>query len=204
MICFSLAQEQVADSIGMAGVEPAGDGDDGGICLADEDSVTRPVHALRYPAPLMRELRARIACRGEGETAREGRERYTSEGEPDGKQEEAEPRVAGLALAIRTAAPGDARKMFLRNIHKIGYSTLCEGVSAVRRARLTLGGPDEQEGGQLQVGSVLEGGTFGTVSRARHAVLPGEFAFKTLKEVRLLPVLYNSWSMRARGEGVGG
>ncbi|CAM9185989.1 unnamed protein product [Laminaria digitata] len=139
---------------------------------------------VRYPMDLEEELRARIADRGGGEVVVEagaggavevvsGQER----GPPEQRQEVLVPR-----MCQRRKRPGDLKNLFVRNLRKEKEKGAHQGAGAVSAAKVALleepcGGPR-----QLEEVDVLGEGGFGTVSAVRHAVFPGEFALKTLRE----------------------
>ena len=95
-------------------------------------------------------------------------------------------------------SPGDLKALLVRNLRKMTESGAFKGACAVRAAQIAIledpcGGPC-----QLEYVNVLGEGGFGTVSAVRHAVLPGEFALKTLREVR--PTLARSRKGKRVGE----
>lgn len=133
-----------------------------------------------FPLELEEELQARIAGRGGGEVVLEA----VGEGpvEVVSGQGREQPEQGAQALVPRMCErmrPGDLKALFVRNLRKATDSVSCKGACAVRAAKIGL-----LEDSQLEDVDVLGEGGFGTVSAVRHAVLPGEFALKTLREVR--------------------
>ena len=154
---------------------------DGVELLSTVDSPVR----TSFPSEVEEELRAKIAGRGGGEVVVESVGQGAVEvvsghgrGQPE---QEAETLVPSMC---ERRSPGDLKALFVRNLRKVTESGAFKGACAVRAAQIALledpcGGPC-----QLEYVNVLGEGGFGTVSAVRHAVLPGEFALKTLREVR--------------------
>ena len=133
-----------------------------------------------FPLELEEELRARIAGRGGGEVVVEAIGEGVVEvasGQGLGQLKQgAQPLVPKMCARRR---PGDLKALFVRNLRKVTDNGSFKGACAVRAAQIALVGD-----GQLERIGVLGQGGFGTVSAVRHPVLPGEFALKTLREVR--------------------
>jgi len=154
---------------------------DGVELLSTVDSLVR----TSFPSEVEEELRARIAGRGGGEVVVESVGQGAVEvvsghgrGQPE---QEAETLVPSMC---ERRSPGDLKALLVRNLRKVTESGAFKGACAVRAAQIALledpcGGPC-----QLEYVNVRGEGGFGTVSAVRHAVLPGEFALKTLREVR--------------------
>lgn len=162
-------------------------------------SETLAACVVRFPLELEEELRARIADRGGGEVVVEavggGAVEVVSgqgrgQGQPGQEQEEA---LLVPRMCQRRTRPGDLKALFVRNLRMEKDNGAHKGAGAVSAAKVALledpcGGPR-----QLEEVDVLGAGGFGTVSAVRHAVFPGEFALKTLREVRptLEPCYYD-------------
>ena len=139
-----------------------------------------------FPMELEQELRARIAGRGRGEVVVEavGDAAVAVVSGQGRRQPDTGANVLIPSMCERTK-PGDLKTLFVRNLRKGNERGAFKGACAVRAAQIGL-----LEGRQLAVADVLGDGGFGTVWGVRHAVLPGEFALKKLREVR--PTLAHS------------
>ena len=153
----------------------------------DVEFPPQPVESIVtcYAVGLIEELEVKIARRGDGEVVVEGIGVVVGAGDVKGesrrRREQTEQEAKVLVPTTCERRPGDLRALFLRNLAKIKEGGAIDGACKVTVAQNAL-----EDLCQLEVVGPLGEGASGTVSAVYSAIVPGKFALKEVREVRLI------------------
>ena len=152
----------------------------------DVEFPPQPVESIVtcYAIGLIEELEAKIARRGDREVVVEGVGMVVGAGAVEGESRRREQTDQDAKVLVPTTCerrPGDLRALFLRNLAKVKEGGAIDGACKVTVAQNAL-----VDLCQLEVVGPLGEGASGTVSAVCSAIVPGKFALKEVREVRLI------------------